>query len=131
MKIGYICNSKEGQSISKVSKLIALQEAGCQKIFSDSLCHSSERPNLELAIDYARARDVLVIWHISCLVSIGKRLAEITKTLQQRDIGLLILTGELSDIEPHSIESEAMLGVLSLFIGRDRQEAEWVTLKVR
>ena len=92
-------------------------------IFSDSFCHSSQRPNLELAIDYARARDVLVIWDISCLVSIGRRLAEITRTLQQRDIGLLILTGEFSDIEPHSIESKAMLEVLSLFISRERRYA--------
>ena len=121
MKIGYISNSKEEQSISKASKFIALQKAGCRKIFSDSLCHSLDRPNLELAIDYARARDILVIWHISCLVSVGKRLVEITKTPQQRDLGLLILTGEFSDIEPHSIESKAMLEVLSLFISRERR----------
>ncbi|MDJ0594527.1 MAG: hypothetical protein QNJ72_31885 [Pleurocapsa sp. MO_226.B13] len=37
MKIGYICNFKEGQSDPETTTVVALKEAGCQKIFSNTM----------------------------------------------------------------------------------------------
>lgn len=70
MKIGYICDFRKQPSIPETSKVVALQEAGCRKIFSDCLDFvGDEQPNLSSALEYTRAGDTLVIWDISAFSS--------------------------------------------------------------
>ncbi len=128
MKIGYVCSFREQEDDTASQQVTALEKAGCQKIFSDLLCRfSDERSNLELAIEYARAGDILVIWHISCLAPGVQGFVDIAQILQRRNVGLLILTGEFSDIKPHSLESEVMLEVFSLFANLERKHASRLT----
>ena len=116
-------------SAKRVTRMATIREfyyhipqAGCQTIFSDLLDHvGDEQSNLALALEYARAGDTLVIWEISAFSSDTQNFVNIMQTLQQRDIGLQIISGNFSDIKPHSWESKVMLEVCSVLANLERR----------
>ena len=110
MKIGYVCGFKGKKNDINSDIVIALKEAGCQTIFNDLLDFvGDDQSNLILALEYARAGDILVIWDISTLCLDSQNFIDILQTLQQRDITLQILGGNFWEIKPRSWESLVML----------------------
>ena len=110
MKIGYVCSFKGKKENINSDIVTALEEAGCQTIFNDLLdCSGDDQSNLILALEYARAGDILVIWDISTLCLDSQNFIDIVQTLQQRDITLQILGGNFLEIKPRSWESLVML----------------------
>ena len=115
MKIGYVCSLREQEHGTNSDTVTALKKAGCQTIFSDLLdCVGDDQLNLVLALEYARAGDTLVVWDISAFSSDTQNFVDIMQTLQQRDIGLQILAGNFSEIQPHSWESQVLLESYSI-----------------
>ena len=110
MKIGYVRSFKGKKENINSDIVTALEEAGCQTIFNDLLdCPGDDQSNLILALKYARAGDILVIWDISTLCLDSQNFIDIVETLQQRDITLQILGGNFLEIKPRSWESLVML----------------------
>lgn len=110
MKIGYVCSFKGKKENINSDIITALEEAGCQTIFDDLLdCPGDDQSNLILALEYARAGDILVIWDISTLCLDSQNFIDFVETLQQRDITLQILGGNFLEIKPRSWESLVML----------------------
>ena len=122
MKIGYICNFREQKSHPTSRTVVALKEAGCQTIFSDLLDSPEDKQlKLALALEYARAGDTLVVWDISAFSSDTQNFVNIMQTLQQRDISLQIISGNFSEIKPHSWESKLMLESCSVLANLERR----------
>ncbi|MGK7899167.1 MAG: recombinase family protein [Xenococcus sp. (in: cyanobacteria)] len=110
MKIGYVFSFKGQQDNTNSDIVTALEEVGCQTIFNDLLdCPGDDQSNLILALEYARAGDILVIWDTSTLCLDSQNFIDIIQTLQQRDITLQILAGNFLEIKPRSWESLVML----------------------
>ncbi len=122
MKIGYACSLRGQKYNTNSEQVIALKEAGCQTIFNDLLDSlGDEQLNLALALEYARAGDTLVVWDISAFSSDTQSFVNIMQTLQQRDISLQIISGNFSEIKPHSWESKVMLESYSVLANLERR----------
>ena len=110
MKIGYVCSFKGKKENINSDIVTALEEAGCQTIFNDLLdCPGDDQSNLILALEYARAGDILVVWDISTLCLDSQNFIDIIQSLQQRDITLQILARNFLEIKSPSWEYLVML----------------------
>ena len=121
MKIGYVCSLKEKKDNINSDIVTALEETGCQTIFNDLLdCPGDDQSNLILALEYARAGDILVIWDTSSLCLDSQNFIDIIETLQKRDITLQILAGNFLEIKPRSWERLVMLESYSVLANLER-----------
>ena len=91
MLIGYARVSTRDQKPHL--QLDALREAGCERIFEETASGGRrERPELKAALDFMRAGDSLVVWKLDRLARSTRQLLETVEHLEQRGIGLKILT---------------------------------------
>jgi DNA invertase Pin-like site-specific DNA recombinase len=99
MLIGYMRVSTAGQSLELQRDALTL--AGCERIHED-VCSGTvaDRPGLGRALEVLRAGDALVVWKLD---RIGRSLAHIVAfvgALQERGIGLKVLTGGIDTTSP-------------------------------
>ena len=78
---------------------------------------------VESIFEYAREGDILVIWQIYCLAPTVRRFVKIARKLYQHNIGLQVLTGEASQIKPHTPDSKKMLATFAAFANLEREYA--------
>jgi DNA invertase Pin-like site-specific DNA recombinase len=91
MKIGYARVSTADQELAL--QLNALQDAGCEKIFSDKASGTkADRPGFGEALAYAREGDCLVVWKLDRLGRSMKGLIDLAAQLEARKINLRSLT---------------------------------------
>lgn len=91
MKIGYARVSTADQELAL--QIDALQEAGCEKIFSDKASGAkTDRPGFVEALEYAREGDCLVVWKLDRLGRSMKGLIDLAAQLNARKINLRSLT---------------------------------------
>ena len=75
MKIGYARVSTGLQNLDLQED--SLNKLGCEKIFTDHMSGSkSNRPGLEMAIDFVRSGDTLVVWRLDRL---GRNMGSVAK----------------------------------------------------
>ncbi len=87
MKIGYARVSTIDQNLDL--QIDALKKAECSRIFQEKITGTkTERPQLQEAIDYARPKDILVVWKLDRLGRSLKNLLTIVNDLEKRQIGL-------------------------------------------
>ena len=72
MLIGYARVSTDDQTLDLQRD--ALKEAGCERVFEDTVGATAERPNLRQALSHPRAGDTLVVWRLDRL---GRSLKDI------------------------------------------------------
>ena len=96
MLIGYARVSTQEQNLDL--QIIALKEAGCEKIFTEKASGAQrDRPELKAAIDYARSsEDVLVVWKLDRLARSLKQLIETVEKVEAQKIGFLSLTESIN-----------------------------------
>src|SRR5690606_21306163 len=86
MRIGYARVSTDDQNLSL--QLDALAKAGCDKIYEDRMSGAkAARPGLQLALEVARAGDVLVVWRLDRLGRSLKDLIEMVSQMEARGVG--------------------------------------------
>ena len=91
MLIGYARVSTRDQKPHL--QMDALREAGCERIFEETASGTKrDRPELVAAYDYMRSGDTLVVWKLDRLARSTRQLLETVEALEQRGIGLKILT---------------------------------------
>lgn len=91
MLIGYARVSTQDQTPEL--QLDALQQAGCEKIFTEKASGAQrDRPQLNAALDYLRAGDTLVVWKLDRLARSLKQLIETIELLEEQEIGFRSLT---------------------------------------
>jgi DNA invertase Pin-like site-specific DNA recombinase len=91
MLIGYARVSTPEQELAM--QLHALEEAGCEKMFSDKASGAkADRVGLADALSHARSGDILVVWKLDRLGRTMKGLVDLAANLAERKIGLRSLT---------------------------------------
>ncbi len=89
-KIGYARVSSVGQNLD--SQMDALQQAGCDKIFSEKMTGSRmDRPAWNQFLEYVRSGDTLVVTELSRMTRSLLDLLETAKILEQRQVNLVSL----------------------------------------
>lgn len=90
MLIGYVRVSTDDQNLDL--QCDALRQAGCEKIYEDRISGAkAARPGLTLALEVARAGDVLVVWRLDRLGRSLHDLIVLAKSLEEAGIGLMSL----------------------------------------
>lgn len=92
-KIGYARVSSYGQHLDM--QIAALEQARCDKIYVEKASGVKERPELQSALKYMRAGDVLVVYKFDRIGRSLKDLVNIFADLQKRDIGLISLNDNI------------------------------------
>jgi len=89
-KIGYARVSSVGQNLD--SQMDALQQAGCDKIFSEKMTGSRmDRPAWNQFLEYVRSGDTLVVAELSRMTRSLLDLLETAKVLEERKVNLVSL----------------------------------------
>src|SRR6266567_5104265 len=89
--VGYARVSTTEQTLNL--QLDALKQAGCSKIFTDTVSGAKEeRRGLDEAVAYLRPGDTLVVWRLDRLGRSLKHLIEVVTDLEKRGIGFKSLT---------------------------------------
>jgi len=79
----------------------ALNEVGCKKIFTEKISGAGKkRKQLQEALDYMREGDTLVIWKLSRLARSLTQIINTVKNLEDRQIGLKVLTQKIDTETP-------------------------------
>jgi len=96
MLVGYARVSTQEQNLDL--QIIALQEAGCKKIFTEKASGGQrDRPELIAAMDYVRSgEDILVVWKLDRLARSLKQLIETVEKFEAQKIGFLSLTESIN-----------------------------------
>lgn len=122
MLIGYARTSKQSQDTSL--QLDALTRAGAERIFEEKASGSTmDRPELQSALQFARAGDSIVVWKLDRLGRNVRQLVETVDDLRVRQIGLRSLT--------EHIDTESPTGALVFNIFASLAQAELDALKMR
>ena len=91
MLIGYARVSTSDQNLDL--QLDALTDAGCQKIFTDTISGAkASRPGLDQALEHLRDGDTLVVWKLDRLGRSIKNLIAFTDQLEHAGLGFRSLT---------------------------------------
>jgi hypothetical protein len=94
LKIDYARVSTDDQNLALQRD--ALTQAGCERIFEDKRSGAkAERPGLKTAMEVARKGDLLVVWRLDRLGRSLSDLIGLSKTLEQRGIGLKSLKEQI------------------------------------
>lgn len=92
MIIGYARTSTVEQQAGFEAQIRDLKVHGCEKIFSEQVSSvNSQRQQLEQAMDFARAGDVLVVTRLDRLARSIANLTQIVAALENNKVGLRIL----------------------------------------
>jgi DNA invertase Pin-like site-specific DNA recombinase len=114
MQVGYARASTIDQEAGFQAQMKALTAAGCEKVFSEQVSSVAQRPQLEVALDYLRDGDVLVITKldrlarsVAHLVAIGERL--------EKGVALRVLDQAIDTSTPTGRLMFNMLGSIAQF----------------
>ena len=99
MLIGYARVSTDDQNLEL--QLIALNEARCERIFSDKASGASAtRPGLNEALSFLREKDTLVVWKLDRLGRCVKGLVDLIAELEKRQVNFRSLTDSIDTGTP-------------------------------
>ena len=113
-RIGYARVSTHSQK--EDSQVDELRAAGCDKIFTDKASGKlARRPELDEALEYMRAGDVLVITRLSRAMRSLKHLMELAHQLSERGIGLVVLKQQIDTTTPTGRLLFHILGAIDEF----------------
>ena len=89
MKIGYARVSSRDQNLDM--QLVALTDAGCEKIFEEKVSGVGERLELQAALQFLREGDCLVVYKLDRLGRSMRDLLNIMADLERRRVGVISL----------------------------------------
>jgi DNA invertase Pin-like site-specific DNA recombinase len=99
MKVGYARVSRQDQNPEMQGE--ALEADGCEQVFEERISSRKEsRPELERALEYCRAGDVLVVWKLDRLGRSLEELLELVSRLQDRGVEFRSLRESLDTTTP-------------------------------
>ena len=133
MQIGYARVSTHEQTLALQRD--ALQQAGCDKIFTDTASGSiADRRGLEEAISQLRPGDALVVWRLDRLGRSLRHLIETVTALDARGVGFKSLTEQIDTTTSGGKLIFHIFGALAEFerdIIRERTQAGLAAARAR
>ena len=118
MLIGYARTSTFDQKAGLDGQIQQLSATGCTKVFSEQVSSVAEREQLNLALDFAREGDVLVIVRLDRLARSTRDLLGIIDALETKKVGLRVLDFGGTEMDTQSPTGRLMLtmfGALAQF----------------
>lgn len=118
MEIGYARTSTFDQKAGLDGQIEHLVATGCKKVFSEQVSSVAERDQLDLALDFAREGDTLVIVRLDRLARSTRDLLQIIDHLEAKQVGLRILDFGGAEMDTQSPTGKLMLtmfGALAQF----------------
>ncbi|MET3693486.1 recombinase family protein [Methylobacterium goesingense] len=113
----------------------ALTAAGCEKLFIEKASSAHlERPQLELALAFARAGDTLVVWKLDRIARSLRQLIDTFDTLNSNAVGLRSLTEAVDTETPGGKLIFHIFGALAEFersLIRERTNAGLLAARAR
>lgn len=118
MKIGYARVSTADQNLD--NQIAALNEYGCEKVFQEKLSGKSadNREQLQQALEFVRAGDVLAISKLDRMARSVLDLNIIAKRLMDKQVDLKVLT---QDIDTTTIYGKLVFNVLGAVAQFERE----------
>ena len=114
VNIGYARISTDDQNLALQRD--ALTAAGCDPIYEDTKSGAkADRPGLKLALEVARAGDLLVVWRLDRLGRSLSDLIVLSKTLERRGVGLKSLKEQIDTTSSGGRLVFHMFGALAEF----------------
>src|SRR5712692_7856350 len=116
-RIGYARVSSVGQNLD--AQLDALHQAGCGKIFSDTMTGSRmHRPGWDRLLEYVRPGDTLVVTELSRMTRSLLDLLETSTVLAQRQVEVVSLR---ENIDTTSVTGRCFLSVMGAIHQMERE----------
>jgi DNA invertase Pin-like site-specific DNA recombinase len=112
MLIGYARTSTVEQDAGLEAQQRDLAATGCEKVFSEKVSSVATRPQLKLAMDYARAGDALVVTKPDRLARSTADLLNILATLEAKGVGLVVLSIGGERVDSRNPTSKLILTIL-------------------
>src|SRR5689334_424981 len=100
MKVGYARTSTVDQVAGLEAQFRDLSAAGAEKVFSERLSSIAKREQLEQAVEFCRAGDVLIVTKLDRLARSMADLVSITSRLKAKGVELRILAMQLDTGTP-------------------------------
>ena len=98
--IGYARVSTTGQKLDV--QLQALEAKGCTKIYQEKRSgKTADRPELQKMLDYVREGEAIVVTKLDRLGRSVADLANISKTLEDKGVGLIVIDQGIDTTTPH------------------------------
>jgi DNA invertase Pin-like site-specific DNA recombinase len=133
MKIGDIRVSKQEQN--EALQRDALQEAECEKYFSDKMTGSKfERKGLEELLAFVRSGDTVIVWKLDRLGRSLKDLIETLNRLNNQGVDFISLTEKIDTTTPGGKLIFHLMGALAEFerdLIRERTNAGLAAARAR
>lgn len=118
MKIGYDRVSTGLQNLDLQED--SLNKFGCEKIFTDHMSGAkSNRPGLEMAIDFVRSGDTLVVWRLDRLGRNMEDLISIVNRLNERGVSFHSLQENIT-MDKSSSTGQLMFHLFAAFAEFER-----------
>ena len=118
MLIGYARTSTFDQKAGLEGQIEQLTATGCNKIFAEQVSSVAEREQLNLALDFVREGDALVIVRLDRLARSTRDLLGIIEQLEAKHVGLRVLDFGGTEMDTQSPTGKLMLtmfGALAQF----------------
>lgn len=110
MLVGYARTSTVEQKAGFEAQLKALKAAGCEEVFQEQVSSVAKREQLDLALDYIRKGDVLIVTKLDRLARSVADLVIISRRIDAKKASLRILDLNLDTKAP---TGQLMLNLLS------------------
>lgn len=115
MLIGYARTSTVEQAAGLEAQLRDLKQAECTKIFEERISSVAKREQLEIALDYIRDGDTLIVTKLDRLARSVADLVKITERLRDKDAELKVLALNLDTATPTGKLMLNLLGAIAQF----------------
>src|SRR5277367_4380463 len=123
MIVGYARTSSLSQVAGLEAQVRDLQEAGCDKIFSEQVSSVAERQQLEAALDYVREGDQFVVTKLDRLARSVADLLVIVARLERKKVSLRVLSiSGAQALDTSTSTGRLMLAVIGA-VGQAEREA--------
>lgn len=101
MLVGYARTSTKDQKYSLEAQIEQLTQAGCGKYYQEQVSSvDAKREQLEIALDFIREGDVLVVTKLDRLARSVADTVDIQKRLEEKKAGLKILDMQIDTTKP-------------------------------
>ncbi|GGE23387.1 integrase [Aureimonas endophytica] len=121
MLIGYARTSTLEQEAGLEAQERDLRAAGCEEVYAERVSSMSERAELRAAIKFARKGDTLVCTKVDRLARSASGLWDIVKELDEKNVGLRILSLGGDTVDTRSATGRLILTIFAGFAQFERE----------
>jgi DNA invertase Pin-like site-specific DNA recombinase len=98
-----------------------LEAEGCEKLFQERVSSVAQRDQLEVALDWAREGDTLVVTTMDRLARSTQHLLEIVEGLERKGVALRLLDFKNHRVDTHSRQGKLVLTMFAAFAQFERE----------